>query len=302
MVFADGPAASNNAIVATRAVRHKVIAQSLCEVDRRDAYLRVRPDSKLLEIVARRRDMLLLRSAALAFCVLALSLPIARASGPDVPTPLREALRTLAADHHGLVGFHRHYVLDQRAPGHNQHDENDSGRLRNAGRLVCAHRYSGNAAGKQFTPDDLSKINAQFDKKPPGEDFQVPLSPDALSDYRLAPAACSGCGPGLIAISFTSLKRDANHSDGIFVIDGRNGRLTQVECHPNVLPKQADSGTVTVKFGRVTPDLWSIVEVHQHWTGHVLFIHGSRDIMVTNSNYRRFISVDQAHKAILAGI
>jgi hypothetical protein len=246
--------------------------------------------------------MLLLRGAALAFCVLVLGSPAVRASGSDVPAPLREAFRALAADHHGLIGFHRHYLLDQRAPGHNEHDENDSGRLRDDGRLVWAHRYRANVRGKQASADDLAKVNAQLDKKPPGEDFQSPVSSEALAGYRLAPAPCSGCGPGTIAFSFTSLTRDANHSDGTFIIDGRSGRLMQIESHPNVLPKEADSGTTTVKFGRVLPDLWSVVEIHQHWTGHVLFIHGSRDITVTNSNYRRFSSVDQAHKAILAGI
>jgi hypothetical protein len=193
-------------------------------------------------------------------------------------------------------------VVTQRAPGHNEDDANDSARLRDDGRLVWAHRYSGNAAGKQYTPDDLAKVNAQLDKKAPGEDIEVPLSSDALSDYRVASAPCTGCAPGSVAFSFTSLKRDANHSDGLYIIDGRTDRLTQIVCHPAILPKDADSGTMTVTFGRVTPNLWSIVEARQHWTGHVLFIHGSRDTVATYSNYRRFSSADQAHKAILAGL
>ncbi|HET9392847.1 MAG TPA: hypothetical protein VFO29_04915 [Candidatus Rubrimentiphilum sp.] len=246
--------------------------------------------------------MLLFRVAVLAFCGLLLGVPVARASSSDVPQRLREALQTLAAEHHGLIGFHRHYVVTQRAPGHNEDDANDSGRLRDDGRLVWAHRYSGNAGGKQYTADDIAKVNAQLDKKPPGEDVDVPLSPDALAEYRLAPAACSSCAPGSIAFSFTSSKRDANHNDGMYIIDGRTGRLTQIVCHPAVLPKDADSGTITVTFGRVTPDLWSVVEVRQHWTGHVLFIHGSRDVVSAYSNYRRFSSLDQAHKSILAGI
>lgn len=257
---------------------------------------------KLHAACERIKDMLLFRVAALAFCALMLGFPVARASSSDVPPALREALRTLATEHHGLIGFHRHYVVTQRAPGHNEDDANDSGRLREDGRLVWAHRYSGNAGGKQYTSADLAKINAQLDKKPPGEDVDVPLSPEALSDYRLAPAACSGCATGSIAFSFTSSKRDTDHRDGLYIIDGKTDRLTQIVCHPAVLPKDADSGTITVTFGRVTPDLWSIVEARQHWTGHVLFIHGSRDIVATYSNYRRFSSSDQAHKVILAGI
>ena len=41
--------------------------------------------------------MLLLRGAVLAFCAIALA-SVARAAGSDIPPPLHEALRTLAAE------------------------------------------------------------------------------------------------------------------------------------------------------------------------------------------------------------
>jgi hypothetical protein len=55
-------------------------------------------------------------------------------------------------------------------------------------------------------------------------------------------------------------------------------------------------------FGRTLPDLWDIASEHQHYTGHLLFIHGSADVAVTRSPYRRFDSVEQARAAVGNGI
>jgi hypothetical protein len=227
----------------------------------------------------------------------------AGATESDVPPAVRDAVRTLAAERHGVTGFHRHFASDQRAPGHNERTQVDSARLRDDGKLVEIRLYRRSVNDAPTSAQDLAKQQAELDKTPPSEDYRLPVTEAALSEYRFGAATqCDGCGEGVVEVPFTSRKRDDSHGDGALRIDERGHRFVRIAFHPSALPKEADSGSITVTFGRALPDLWDVVEEKDHYTGHLLFIHGTYDATATLSGYVRFESLEAGRKAVAAGI
>jgi hypothetical protein len=227
---------------------------------------------------------------------------VAVAGDPDVPVALRTAVKTLAAEQRGITAFHRHVLSDQRAPGHNERIEVESARLRQDGHVVAVRLYHRTVNGVATTTDELAKKQAAIDKDIPGDDYRLPVTEDSFAEYRFgASTHCGGCDDGVLAIPFTSVKRDDNHCDGTIYVDERNRRILRLESKPSVLPKQADSGEITVTFGRATSDLWDVVSVKQKYSGHLLFIHGTFETTATQSAFRRFDSLDQARSALASG-
>ncbi len=194
-----------------------------------------------------------------------------------------------------MVAFARHYVYDQRAPAHNKSIVADSARIRRDGTIVAAKLYRQTVDGTASAPDEIAKEQAELNKELPDEDYTLPLTAVALGDYAFgSPSACSGCDDGVVSVSFTSRKRDDDHGDGTAFVDEKNQRFVRLEFVPSVTPKGADSGSATIIFGRALSNLWDIVSEKQRYTGHLLFIHGSADVTITNRNYRRFDSLEQA--------
>ena len=258
------------------------------------------PAARTLTGVGTWRNAVLVAAASLAA---AASAPTpGRASG-DAPAALRDAVSTLASQRHGVIAFARHYVYDQRAPAHNKSIVADSARIRRDGTIVAAKLYRQTVDGTASTPDEIAKEQAELSKDLPDEDYTLPLTAAALGDYDFGtPAPCSGCDDGVVAVSFTSRKRDDDHGDGMAYVDEKNRRFVRLEFVPSVTPKGADSGSATITFGRGLSNLWDVVAEKQRYTGHLLFIHGSADVTITNRNYRRFDSPELAHAAVDAGM
>jgi hypothetical protein len=228
---------------------------------------------------------------------------LAAAGDPDVPVALRIAIKALATEQRGITAFHRHFVSDQHAPGHNERIEVESARLRQDGHEVAVRLYHRTVNGVATTSDELAKEQAALDKHLPGDDYRLPVTEDSFAEYRFGESThCSGCDDGVVAIPFTSLKRDDDHCDGTIYVDERNRRVLRLESKPSVLPKQADSGEITVTFGRATSDLWDVVSVKQRYSGHLLFIHGTFETTATHSGFHRFESLEQARSALASGI
>jgi hypothetical protein len=223
-------------------------------------------------------------------------------SAEDVSSELRDAVRTLSTERQGTTAFHRHVDSEQRAPGHDASLDVHSGVLRDGDRIVAVRIYSQVANGTAASTDDLAKAQADADKKLSHDDYWLPLSEDQVADYRIESAACARCAPTEVAIAFTSLKRDESHGNGTIVVDASSHHIERVDFVPSALPKYVDKANVTITFGRVLPDLWDVVEMHQHYAGHVLFIRGGADITTTLTNYRRFASHDEGLRALTSGI
>ncbi|HTX58347.1 MAG TPA: hypothetical protein VMH02_01635 [Verrucomicrobiae bacterium] len=216
---------------------------------------------------------------------------------------IRQAVAMLASERAGLTAFHQHYSYVEYGPGHHETIVEESGRLRQDGRPIAVRLYSRVTNGKSASAADLAAAQSQLDKQLPAEDYRLPVTLDALSEYRFAPSAsCGGCAAGAISIDFTSLVRDADHGDGTAIIDSVTHHIERIAFRPSVLPAHVDDATIVMTFERVLPDLWDLVDTESHYSGHVLFLHGGADITVTDGAYRRFKTLAQARAALADGI
>ena len=251
--------------------------------------------------------MPLSRSLAALAVTIGLAASPAAASAPAAPgadpsDALIDAVRTLASERQGVTAFHRDVAAHQRAPGHDASLDVHAGLLRDGDVVVAVRIYSQTANGAAASPDDLAKAQTAADKNQANDAYSFPLREDTLPDYRIAGATCGGCAPGELAFAFTSLKRDESHGDGTVVIDPATHHIVRVDFVPTVLPKYVDRASVTVRFGQVLPGLWDVVEMQQHYQGHVYLIHGGADITTSLTNYRRFASRDEGLKALASGV
>jgi hypothetical protein len=228
--------------------------------------------------------------------------PAATADDSSAANSLLAAVRTLSSERAGFTAFHRHVDAQQRAPGHNASLDVQAGLLRDGNSVIAVKLYSRTANGATASADDLAKAQADADKSLATNDYVLPLREDRLADYRVANATCDQCAAGSQAIRFTSIKRDPSHGDGTVVIDSTTHHILSVDFVPSALPKHVDSASVTLTFERVLPDLWDETDMHEHYTGHVLFISGGAEIVTTLSGYRRFASRDEGVKALATGI
>lgn len=220
---------------------------------------------------------------------------------PDAASELRDAVRTLANERQGVTALHRHADSEQRAPGHDASLDVQSGLLRDGDRVDAVRIYSQITNGAPASAGDLAKAQADADKTLSNDAYWLPLREDQIAGYRIENGSCDGCAPGTVAFRFTSLKRDESHGDGTVVIDASH-HIVRVDFVPSAFPKYVDKASVTMTFGQVLPDLWDVVEMRQHYSGHVLFVRGGADITTTFSNYRRFASRDDGLKALAAGV
>jgi hypothetical protein len=221
---------------------------------------------------------------------------------PDAAATVADAVRVLAAERHGVTSFLFHYNYREYGPAHNKTLVEDSMRLRNDGALVSVRLLSRFSNGVAASREEIAKRQADLDKHVPDEDYRLPLTREALSEYRFSYARtpCAACPPGSVIIAFVSRVRDDGHADGIVAIDPLADRFLRLEFHPSVLPKHVDSGTIVMRFDRALPDLWDVVEISQHYTGHMLFMHGGADVDQVCSGYQRFATLTAGLAALAA--
>jgi len=156
---------------------------------------------------------------------------------PTQPSAVAEdALRTLTAERHGVIAVHESYSYREYGPAHNQTREVDSLRLHGDGRPIAVHLLAELSDGRAVSADQLSKDQREIDKHPPPEDYTLPLTSDALPQYRFTTSSCNSCPAGSSAIAFTSLKRDTDHGDGIMVVDTATHHILRLSSNPAFCP------------------------------------------------------------------
>lgn len=211
-------------------------------------------------------------------------------------------MQTLASERAGFTAFHVHLDSEQRGPGHNASLDVQSGLLREGDRIAAVRIYSQAKDGKTLSADDLAKAQAEVDKKLPSDPYVLPLREDQFSDYKVETAACDQCPAGSVELHFTSLKRDAVHGDGTMLVDAASHHIVRIDFVPSAFPKYVDKANVTLTYGRVLPDLWDVVEMRQHYEGHMLMLKGGADVTTSFTNYRRVASLDDGIKTLASGI
>ena len=199
----------------------------------------------------------------------------------DAFEAVRQAVAALALQRHGTIAYVERYEYHEHGPAHDRRVEKLSLLVRVNGKLVGIRAQGGKHAETRDEADP----------------YVLPLDPETLPEYRFAPAACDDCATGTIAVAFTSLQRDADHADGVMVVDAKASRIERLSFHPAVLPHDADSGTIEMRFGQVLPDLWDVVSVDERYTGHVLFMRGWAEIHRTDASYRRYAGAADALSA-----
>lgn len=236
-----------------------------------------------------------MKTATLVLALLALG-AAAPATDSGAASAVRQAVAILDAERHGVTAFHRHYAYTEHGPGHTKTQLVDSIRVRDGSRLVAVRLLAQVSDGKAASPAELAKLQADIEKQFPPEDYELPLATPELAEYRfdVSNAPCNKCPAGSIAIAFTSLQRDDSHGDGIMTIDGSSHHILSMDFRPSVLPPHADSGSISIAFGPVLPDLWDVVSTTSHYTGHMFVFHGGADIVQTDSAYHRYKTIAQA--------
>ncbi len=124
-----------------------------------------------------------------------------------------------------------------------------------------------------------------------GGGFAVPFDGRHTGEYAYAADAGS--------VRFTSLRRDANHGDGSFLVDA-SGHVTGMRYVPDVFPRYVRSGNVTDLRAEVLPGFWASIRNDQEYDGQYLFIKGHASVVTEMSGYRRYSNRAAAEAAVEA--
>ena len=252
--------------------------------------------------------MLSSRISAVMACIVVL-LPVATLADPPtaVPGVISKIVERFEADSAGVTATRESIVYDQRAPGKNEHDEQELTVLQQDRRVIGSRLHRIVKDGHVDSPNELAQAQADADKRytstsPLRTRFAMPYYPESAAEYSYGTAKpCASCGAGMQTIDFSSSASDDRHIRGSMTFDGATFRPLKLEFTPNVLPKFATSAKLTYTFGPHDEGGWGIVRIEEHYTGRMLLISGSADNTTTMVRVKRFATVDAARKAIEAG-
>lgn len=117
-----------------------------------------------------------------------------------------------------------------------------------------------------------------------------------LGEYRYAPAPCTGCVPGSIAIAYDTDVHDAAHGRGVMVLDERTARVLRVTAQPFVVPRPATTGTITTTWG-TTAAGWFPVSAEGTFSGRIGPFGGHATLTQAFTAYKRYPDVASAERA-----
>lgn len=241
-------------------------------------------------------------AAVTAVAVVATAATVRAAALPPV---VEKIVERFSADAAGVVVTHQTVIADQRAPGHDEHDEQDATILQQdrKGLGIRYHRVVNK--GKALTADELAKHQDEADKRYAGAPpkiatlYSLPQYPEAAADYTFsAPKPCAGCGQ---TIEFSSAIKDDRHGHGTITFDPSTSRISALEFVLNVAPKPATEAKATYTYGRRDDGSWGVTHIEEHYAGHVLAIKGTFDRVTTVLHVKHFATVDEGRRALQAG-
>jgi hypothetical protein len=256
----------------------------------------------------RGRASVLAAAALVASTALGSAVAAGAAESTVLPQAVEKIVQRFTADNAGVVVFHQTFVYEQRAPGHNEHDEQDFSVIQQDRKGIAIRLHRVVEKDKPLNTEELAKLQEQTDKRLASEPphvstrFSLPYYPESAAEYTFtAPKPCTECAGGE-SIEFKSAVNDERHGHGTMTFDPATSRVTKLEFVPNVFPKPATSAKVTYTFGRYDDGGWGIARVDEHYTGRMLMISGSLDRTITISHGKHVASVDEARRAIQAGL
>lgn len=222
-----------------------------------------------------------------------------------VPTAAEQIVQRFSADAAGVVASRQIVVSEQKAPGHNEHDEQEMTILQQDRKTLAVRYHRMVSKGKLLTAEELAKQQAEADKRYAGAPpkistrFSLPQYPEAVADYTFsAPKPCAGCGE---TIEFTSAVKDERHGHGTMTVDPSTSRISKMEFIPNVPPKPATEARVAYTYGRHDDGSWGAVRIEEHYAGHVLLVSGTLDRTTTVPHVKHFATLEEGRQALQAG-
>lgn len=206
----------------------------------------------------------------------------------SVPAIVERAAQVAHNDHAGIVG----YRVEQTS-------QIDGGPIHRYARVVLVAAYENDKLirvrvlkyvdnGKDAGDAARRELEAQLTKS--GEGFAVPFDARHFGEYAYD-------SPDGRTVRFTSGMRDQHHGEGQFTV-GDGGHVTALSYRPFALPDHATSGTIDEKRAEVLPGFWATIHSAQHYIGRYLLIHGSAEIVTTESQFVRYTTRTEAETAI----
>lgn len=202
----------------------------------------------------------------------------AAVSAPDATALIQRVAATFAEQRRGVFGFRSHATVRsaERVLPHDQVE--DAWFVFSDGRLVKSGGTPGGPASAE------TAAHQPFDAR-------------YLGEYRFVPTACVRCAPGAVAIAYDSGAHDAVHGRGQLTIDPQTARILVQTTQPFVVPKPARSGWLTTIWGE-TPAGWYPLSTSGTFIGRVGPISARATLSQQFSNYRRFVEVGLAERAL----
>ena len=238
-----------------------------------------------------------MRPTLLPLLLIALAAPAVAAPAADPAEAMRQAAAVYAREMQGVVAYMVHSESRVRAPMIRQDSRSimwvavQNGTPMRARVLRLFREGKPNDAERRKLEE---RTNAGFKR---GRTlFDAPYDGSFTADYAFSLAEGERCGPGELAIAFSSAKRDEHHGTGALVLTGE-GHVKRMRFRPNVYPQHVTEGEVLLERGPVLPDLWSTRSLTVRYRGGVGPVKGSFDLKQRFEQYRRFTSVDAAMAA-----
>ena len=132
--------------------------------------------------------------------------------------------------------------------------------------------------------------------KPAEQQSHEPWGPYG-GEYRFADSPCVRCAAGNVAIAFTSVIHDTQHSSGVMIVDVAHERVVHETQAPYVLQGSARTGEIEIDFGD-TGVGWLPRELRGTFTGNVGPFNGAAHLTQAFDDYRRYPSPEAAASAL----
>jgi hypothetical protein len=246
-----------------------------------------------------------LASSLLGAACLSLLARGAVAADQQVPSALQSAAAAYASEMRGVVGMQRHFVAVVKAGPMRHTETSDSGILFANGVFVAVEYYRVADDGKAFSAQQLDARTKQTNSAWSSGKvfFKEPYDPRYTADYTFGgAAACAGCAPSVVAVTFHSDLKDAQHGSGTLWIETATPQHVLATTYtPNALPPHATSGTVTERSTSPLAALWYVTRIDQAYDGREAILTGTGSFTGTFDHFRRFPSEAAGLAALNAG-
>jgi hypothetical protein len=225
------------------------------------------------------------------------------AEPPGVPEVVQRAQAVFTTSMRGILGLQRHFTTTIDAGIARHSEESESGMLFKDGVFVTAKYYKIVDDNKPLSEKQIVDRDAQTNQGwATGKIFfKEPYDPRYVGDYKFAEQAGCDCGMGMVAVTFSSEVRDAQHGAGTMWIQSASGRVTKLTYTPYVLPPHATSGTCTETSGEALPNVWTVMRIDEVYQGRELILKGSATFVGTFDHFERFSSVAEGETAVQKG-